>query len=215
MLPCVQRIFIFRLCSVTHNDAVGDDKGSSILSLLLPCEITYFRYIFPYLVGNNRKATLQVCKLLLDFGSLCSMLGQFYIFACLPSHSHCSLARRKWEHNEPASTRLRARLRESILWSTESYILSASSSSCSYVVVPAKRPYSFSGSWNCSGFTSGSSPRLACASLQWGLTRRHNFERHRRNLRYCFCGWTFSGRTNIRTRRKTRSTGNIVIQTVD
>jgi hypothetical protein len=30
--------------------------------------------------------------------------------------------------------------------------------------VPAKSPYSLSGSWNCSGSTSASSPRLACAS---------------------------------------------------
>src|SRR6266702_5331722 len=96
------------------------------------------------------------------------MLRQRRIFACLPNdkgNDHCNQQGKNGRISEPECTHLRTRLRASIFLSTESYILSASSSSCSYVV-PAKRPYSLSGSWNCSGSTSGSSPRLACASLR-------------------------------------------------
>jgi hypothetical protein len=84
LLSSVQGILIFRLGSITDDDAVRDDKSPFVFSPLLPRKITHFWYAFPLLVGDDGQPTLQVSELLLNLGALSSVLCKFRVLSRLP-----------------------------------------------------------------------------------------------------------------------------------
>jgi hypothetical protein len=84
LLPIVQGILVFRLGSVTDDDAIRNRKSSVVFSPLLPGEITHFWYALPLLIGDNGQTTLQVRELLLNLRALGSVLGKFGVLSGLP-----------------------------------------------------------------------------------------------------------------------------------
>ena len=139
----IQRALILRLGSVPHEDTVRHHKRPLVLASLLARQIPHFRYILPFLVRHDCQPSFQIHKLLLNLWPFRPMMRQLGILPCLPNTRWPVQQHTNTKHKRTAH--LRVRLRASIFRSTASYILSASSSSCSYVV-PANNPYSLSGS---------------------------------------------------------------------
>jgi hypothetical protein len=84
LLSSIQGILIFRLGSVTDDDAVRNDKSPFVFSPLLPGKIAYFWYALPLLVGDDGQTTLQVSELLLNLGALSPVLRKLCVLSRLP-----------------------------------------------------------------------------------------------------------------------------------
>lgn len=95
LLSWVQRIFVLPLRPVSYNDAIGYSKRALFPSSLSSCKVADVGYILPLCICDDGKPTLQICKLLLQFRSFCTMLRQFSLFQRLTAGAsprvHCSV----------------------------------------------------------------------------------------------------------------------------